>query len=78
MGALWTLAATTLAALPLAGALRRQPTEKSLPTPAAVAGGLGAAVRASLGDRNYLLLHAGFFHLRLSTSPFSSPTCRAK
>jgi MFS family permease len=61
MGALWTLAAITLAALPLAGALRRRPIEKSLPPRGAAAGGIGAAVRSSLVDRNYLLLSAGFF-----------------
>ncbi len=61
MGALWTLAAITLAALPLAGALRGRPVARSLATPANPASGIGAAVQASLGDRNYLLLHAGFF-----------------
>jgi MFS family permease len=60
MEALWTLAAITLAALPLARLLRRPAA-----APAAAAtkadGGLRAAVRSSLADRSYLLLHAGFF-----------------
>jgi predicted MFS family arabinose efflux permease len=60
MGAMWTLAFITLATLPLARALRGQPTTAHAP---AVPGdhGLRHAVRSALGDRSYLLLHAGFF-----------------
>jgi MFS family permease len=73
MGALWTLAAITLAALPLAAALRRAPSRDGSAFPGTVdaahapgstaiaRGGLGAAVRSALVDRDYLLLHAGFF-----------------
>lgn len=59
MGAMWSLALITLAALPLAGLLRRQPTT----TPAAHADDKGAwaAVVKALEDPSYLLLHAGFF-----------------
>lgn len=70
MGAMWSLAAIALAALPLAGALRRRdgnpaaapgahPT--SAEQPERTGAGLKQAVRESLTDRNYLLLHAGFF-----------------
>ncbi|GAB4469419.1 MAG: MFS transporter [Burkholderiaceae bacterium] len=58
MGALWSLAVVTLAALPIARMMRRAPR-------AAVAhasdGGLSKAVRDAFADRSYLLLHAGFF-----------------
>ncbi len=59
-GALWSLAAITLAALPLARMIRRQ---KPGTAGAAVDDGqrLGPAVAQALGDRSYLLLHAGFF-----------------
>ncbi|MGE0874061.1 MAG: MFS transporter [Burkholderiales bacterium] len=59
-GALWSLAAITLAALPLARMFRR---EKPGAAGAAVDDGqrLGPAVVQALGDRSYLLLHAGFF-----------------
>ena len=59
MGAMWSLALITLAALPLAGLLRRQPTT----TPAAHADDKGAwaAVVKALENPSYLLLHAGFF-----------------
>lgn len=60
MGAMWSMAAITLAALPLARLLRRPPVAKSA-VPAPAGGGLRAAVRTSLADRSYLLLHAGFF-----------------
>jgi predicted MFS family arabinose efflux permease len=60
MGAMWSLAALTLLALPLARVLRRRPA------PAGTArapedGGLKHAVKTALADRSYLLLHAGFF-----------------
>jgi predicted MFS family arabinose efflux permease len=60
MGAMWTLAFITLATLPLARALRGQPAALHAP---AIPGdhGLRHAVRSALGDRSYLLLHAGFF-----------------
>ena len=58
MGALWSLAAMTLFALPLARVVA--------PATAPVHHGAGpaapwAAVRESLHDRSYWLLHAGFF-----------------
>jgi predicted MFS family arabinose efflux permease len=59
MGAMWALAAATLATLPLARALRGRPGETHSSTTADR--GLRHAVREALGDRSYLLLHAGFF-----------------
>ena len=69
MGAMWALAIVTVAALPLARALRRQPAMfsgsapgSSAPAQPAVAGQtLKAAVKQALADPSYLLLHAGFF-----------------
>src|SRR5262245_50769924 len=55
MGAMWSMAVITLLALPLARVLRKPASTK----PAANDGGLRNAVRTSLGDRSYLLLHAG-------------------
>ena len=60
MGAMWTLAAITLVTLPMARALRGQPAAAHAPA-AAGDQGLRHAVRTALGDRSYLLLHAGFF-----------------
>lgn len=60
MGAMWTLAALTLVTLPMARALRGQPAAAHAPA-AAGDHGLRHAVRTALGDRSYLLLHAGFF-----------------
>lgn len=61
MGAMWAMALAALAALPLVGRL----TAPGAAAAAAPAPGseqrLGAAVRAALKDRSYLLLHAGFF-----------------
>jgi MFS family permease len=61
MGAMWAMALAVLAALPLVGRL----TAPAAAAAAAPAPGseqrLGAAVRAALKDRSYLLLHAGFF-----------------
>jgi len=62
MGAMWTLAAFALAALPFARPLRRR-------TPPVTAGmkasagdrGLRHAVSDAMKNPNYLLLHAGFF-----------------
>ena len=60
MGAMYSLAVITLLALPLVGQLTRgQPARHD-----AVEGadaGLRATLRGALGDRSYLLLHAGFF-----------------
>ncbi|MBP8119597.1 MAG: MFS transporter [Burkholderiales bacterium] len=63
MGAMWTLAVITLAALPLARALRR-PAHLAAAHAAAAAGPeqtLRAAIRQAMVDPSYLLLHAGFF-----------------
>lgn len=57
MGAMWALAAVALAALPLAGALRRPPAAQH----DAPGGGLRRQLREAFADRSYLLLHAGFF-----------------
>jgi MFS family permease len=59
MGAMWTLALVTLAALPLVGFVAKAGAAK----PKAVAGEAGpwASVKDAMGDRSYLLLHAGFF-----------------
>jgi predicted MFS family arabinose efflux permease len=61
MGAMWSLAAVSLAALPLVRLLRA-PTgaHADLHRPASP-GGLKRAVQEALADRSYLLLHAGFF-----------------
>jgi len=64
MGALWSLAAITLTALPLTRMMR---TDKPAPTPAgnAVAAPVQAApwaaARAAMRNPSYLLLHLGFF-----------------
>ncbi|MEK0417492.1 MAG: hypothetical protein RI949_1498 [Pseudomonadota bacterium] len=73
VGAMWSLAALTLAALPLVGVLTRG-TQAPTSAPAAPSGsapaqgstgvpdtGLKAAVGQALKDRSYLLLHLGFF-----------------
>ncbi|MGQ0510097.1 MAG: MFS transporter [Betaproteobacteria bacterium] len=59
MAALWTLAATTLLALPLV----RKVAGGSTAAPAPAAGGASpwSALRDAFGDRSYLLLNAGFF-----------------
>jgi MFS family permease len=59
MGAMWSLAALTLAALPVARLLRRSPQAH-----AAVkveVGGLRKQLRVAFADRSYWLVHAGFF-----------------
>ena len=63
MGAMYSLAALTLMALPLVGRATRGSTAHHAGGAAAAAqdGGLRAALRTALGDRSYLLLHAGFF-----------------
>ena len=58
MGALWALAAMALAALPLIGRVADGHTP---PAKLAADGGVLHAVRSSLRDPSYLLLHAGFF-----------------
>jgi len=60
MAAMWFMAVVALAATPLARVLRK-PVESAAEVAAAPVGGLGAAVREALGDRSYILLHAGFF-----------------
>ena len=66
MGAMWSLAAITLAALPMTRTLRRQPAPSTTyagPAPVAATPEktLRAAVVEALRDPSYLLLHAGFF-----------------
>jgi predicted MFS family arabinose efflux permease len=62
MAAMWSLAAITLAALPLISRVRPAAQPEAHAAGAAAADrGLGRALRDALGDRNYLLLHAGFF-----------------
>jgi MFS family permease len=58
MGAMWTLALITLGALPLA---RVVSPRGSAPRHAAAGSAPWDAVRHAMGDRSYLLLHAGFF-----------------
>jgi MFS family permease len=59
MGALWSLAAISLAALPLIGVVSTKAPAHA--HAAASPSRPWAAVRDALGDRSYLLLHAGFF-----------------
>ena len=59
MGSMVALAVISLAALPLVGKVARG--GPAAPAPAAGEQGLRAAVRGAMGDRSYLLLHAGFF-----------------
>jgi MFS family permease len=59
MGAMWSMAIMVLAALPLVGRLTRSGQEA--PKAAHGEAGLGATVKNAMGDRSYLLLHAGFF-----------------
>jgi MFS family permease len=62
MGAMWSLAVITLAALPLARVLRGPHAAGGAAAAGhASDGGLHAAVKNALSDRSYLLLHAGFF-----------------
>ena len=60
MGAMWTLAAMTLAALPLVRIVAR-PIEHAHKNALADGPGLRRSVAEALTDRSYLLLHAGFF-----------------
>ena len=59
MGAMWTLAVLTLAAIPLVGMVAGRSTAPQKPH--AGDPGVWNAVRGAMGDRSYLLLHAGFF-----------------
>ncbi len=59
MGTMWTMALVTLAALPLVGALTKQAEAPAKPVGDDT--GVLKAVRASLKNPSYLLLHAGFF-----------------
>lgn len=61
MGAMWSLAAITLAALPLTLGLRKPEVSAAAKAAAATEQSLGSAVKAALKDPSYLLLHAGFF-----------------
>lgn len=58
MGAMWALAALSLAALPLVGRVARGGAASHKP---AAGEGVWSAVRNAMGDKSYLLLHAGFF-----------------
>jgi len=65
MGAMWSMAAMALAALPLAYMLRKKPapaagsaTPNTTSIPEQT---LRAAIRQAMADPSYLLLHAGFF-----------------
>ena len=59
MGAMWSLAVMTLAALPLVGMVTKPATVHH--AAAASDSGLWNAVRGAVGDQSYLLLNAGFF-----------------
>jgi MFS family permease len=59
MGAMWTLAVITLAALPLVGAVTRG---QDLPAKRAPhEAGIWRSVKDAFDDRSYILLHLGFF-----------------
>ncbi|KAB2919423.1 MAG: MFS transporter, partial [Dechloromonas sp.] len=60
MGAMWSLALITLAALPLVGKLTG-PRSAAPVHHAHEEGGLKRAIATAMQDRSYLLLHAGFF-----------------
>ena len=59
MGAMWSLAVIALAALPLIGILTKG--HRPPPKLASGQGGAWRAIKDSMNDRSYLLLHAGFF-----------------
>lgn len=64
VGAMYSLAVITLAALPMARVLRSRPAPAHTPATAeapAAERGMRDTLRAAFGDRSYLLLHAGFF-----------------
>ncbi len=60
MGAMYSLAVMTLLALPLVGRVTQGSTPHTT-APGATDSGLRATLKTALGDRSYLLLHAGFF-----------------
>jgi len=60
MGAMWALAAVTLAALPLVRVVA-EPHAPDHHGHAAQGAGLWQSLKDAFGDRSYLLLHAGFF-----------------
>jgi len=61
MGAMYSLAAITLLALPLVGKLTGGAPAAHATASSAPDAGLRATLRQALRDRSYLLLHAGFF-----------------
>ncbi|MDO5694064.1 MAG: MFS transporter [Pseudomonadota bacterium] len=61
MGAMYSLAAMTLLALPLVGRVTRGSTPHTTGAAGNTGDGLRATLKAALADRSYLLLHAGFF-----------------
>ena len=60
MGAMWSLAVVVLAALPLVRNIAR-PADHGHKASHADERGLWQSVKEAMGDRSYLLLHAGFF-----------------
>ena len=60
MGAMWSLAIVVLAALPLVRNIAN-PSDHGHKTGQADEQGLWQSVKEAMGDRSYLLLHAGFF-----------------
>jgi MFS family permease len=58
MGAMWTMAVITLAALPL---VRSVSVKKAPPPPGTTHEAMWPTVKRALNDPSYLLLHAGFF-----------------
>ena len=62
LGAMWSLAAISLLALPLIGALHPAKTKRLADKPAEQSGpGMRETIASAMRDRSYLLLHAGFF-----------------
>jgi predicted MFS family arabinose efflux permease len=65
MGAMWSIAAIALAALPLTRSLRGKPASAAEQARSVASNpsdkGMRAALREALKDRSYILLHAGFF-----------------
>jgi MFS family permease len=65
MGAMWAIAAISLAALPITRSLRGKPATAAELARSVAANpadkGMRSALREAMKDRSYLLLHAGFF-----------------
>ncbi|MFL6582387.1 MAG: MFS transporter [Burkholderiales bacterium] len=65
MGAMWSIAAIALAALPLTRSLRGKPASAAEQARSVASNpsdkGMRTALREALKDRSYILLHAGFF-----------------